>query len=141
MKPDPLREKTLNLAIRIVNMGKYLVQEKSEYIMSKQVLRSGTSPGAMVREAANAESGLDFIHKLGIAQKEAAETLYWLELLFKTNYLMLNEYESLRADTEDVMRLIRSSILTKKKNLTTKATALLFIGLAIVTLAAFRIHH
>ena len=114
-KPDPLREKTLNLAVRIVKLSKYLTQEKNEYVLSKQVIRSGTNPGAMVREAANAESGLDFIHKLSIAQKEAGETLYWLELLFKTNYLATNEYESIYADTEEILRLLKSSILTWRK--------------------------
>ncbi|WP_019989979.1 four helix bundle protein [Rudanella lutea] len=127
-KPDPLREKTLNLAVRIVNLSKYLMQEKNEYTISKQVLRSGTNPGAMVREAANAESGLDFIHKLSVAQKEAGETLYWLELLFRTNYLAANEYESIYADTEEILRLIKSSIVTRKKTLATKtASALTFL--------------
>ena len=78
--------------------------------MSKQVLRSGTNPGAMIREAANAESAADFIHKLSIAQKETGETLYWLELLFKTDYLNAIEYESISNDVEEIMRLIRSSI-------------------------------
>ncbi len=129
-KSDPLREKTLNLAIRIVNLSKYLRQEKQEYMISKQILRSGTNPGAMVREAANAESALDFIHKLGIAQKEAGETLYWLELLFRTDYLASHEYESIYADTAEIMRLVRSSILTKKKNLATKTiSAVTLIGL------------
>lgn len=71
----------------------------------------------MVREAANAESGSDFIHKLGIAQKELSETQYWLDLLFETEYLTQQERDSITADTEEVMRLIRSSILTKKKNM------------------------
>lgn len=123
IKFDPLKEKTLSLAVRIVNLGKYLIHEKNEYVMSKQVLRSGTNPGAMVREAANAETGLDFIHKLSVAQKETGETLYWLELLHRTNYLAANEYESMRTDAEEVMRLIRSSILTKRKNLATKTAS------------------
>lgn len=75
-KPDLLRDKTLNFAIRIVNLNKYLVQEKSEYTINKQILRFGTNPGAMVREAANAESPLDFVHKLSVAQKETGETQY-----------------------------------------------------------------
>ncbi|WP_229374210.1 four helix bundle protein [Fibrella rubiginis] len=79
-KPDLLKDKTLGFAIRIVNLNKYLVYEKNEYTISKQILRSGTNLGAMVREAANAESSVDFIHKLSIAQKETGETQYWLEL-------------------------------------------------------------
>ncbi len=78
---DPLGDKTFLFAIRIVKLHKYLKGEKQEYTLSKQILRSGTSPGAMVREAQNAESGKDFIHKLCIAQKEIAETQYWIELL------------------------------------------------------------
>ena len=119
-KADPLHEKTLNLAIRIVRLYNYLAAEKKEYVMSKQLLRAGTNPGSMVREAVNAESAIDFIHKLAIAQKETGETLYWLELLFKTNYLSLDEYQSINSDALEVMKIIRSAILTKKKNLATK---------------------
>lgn len=121
---SPLREKTMNFAVRIVELNKYLVQKKTEYIMSKQVLRSGTNPDAMIREAVNSESDLDFIHKLAIAQKETGETLYWLELLFRTNYLTSAEYISMSADAEEIMKMLRSSILTKKKNLATKAISL-----------------
>jgi four helix bundle protein len=126
-RTDPLREKTLNFAIRIVNLNKYLSQKKNEYVISKQILRSGTNPGAMVREAANAESALDFIHKLAIAQKETGETLYWLELLHKTDYVTLAEFESIHKDAEEIMKLLRSSILTKKKNMATKIISSLII--------------
>jgi four helix bundle protein len=126
IKNDPLREKTFQLAIRIVNLHRYLVNVKKEYTISKQIVRSGTNPGAMVREAANAESGLDFIHKLAIAQKEAGETLYWLELLWKTEYLTEIEFKSMHEDTTEVMKLLRSSILTKKKNISTKGTVVIF---------------
>ena len=88
--------------------------------MSKQILRSGTNPGAMVREAANAESSMDFIHKLGIAQKETGETQFWLELLNATGYLNDLEFKSIYSDSQEIMRMIRSSILTKKKNLKPK---------------------
>jgi len=112
-----LREKSFHLAIRIVRLCKYLREEKMEFTISKQLLRAGTNPGAMVREAANAETGLDFIHKLGIGQKEAGETQYWLELLYATEYLSEQEFQSINSDTEEVMKLLRSSILTKKKNM------------------------
>jgi four helix bundle protein len=128
-KHDPLREKTLNLAIRIVKLNQYLAETKKEYVLNKQILRSGTNPGSMFREAANAESGLDFIHKLGIAQKETGETQYWLELLYKTDYITSAEYESVNADTEEIMRLLRSSILTKKRNIATKSIASLAVVL------------
>ncbi|MEO6758780.1 MAG: four helix bundle protein [Saprospiraceae bacterium] len=113
---SPMREKSMALAIRIVNLYKYLVLEKKEFVLSKQILRSGTSPGANIREAQNAESTDDFIHKLGIAQKETDETLYWLELLLRTNYLSETEYQSLTEDTTEILKLVRSAILTKKKN-------------------------
>jgi len=114
---DPLKEKSFELAVRIVNLYKHLTSQKKEYVLSKQVLRSGTNPGAMVREAKNAESGMDFVHKLGIAQKETGETQYWLELLYRTQYLEKTEFQSLNQDAQEVMKLIRSSILTKKKNM------------------------
>lgn len=116
-KYDPLKEKSFQMAVRIVRLYKYLTEEKKEFIMSKQILRSGTNPGAMIHEAKNAESPMDFIHKLGVAQKETAETQFWLQLLFHTDYLKELEFRSLYDDSEEVMNLIRSSILTKKKNL------------------------
>ena len=85
---DPLGEKSIQFAIRIVNLSKYLKQQKEEYLMSKQVLRSGTNPGAMIREAVNAESAMDFIHKLSVVQKEIAETQYWLEILWKIDWVI-----------------------------------------------------
>jgi len=117
---DPIKDKSFQLAVKIVKLATYLRNEKKEYILSKQIMRSGTNPGAMVREAKNAESGMDFIHKLAIGQKETAETMYWLELLYASNFINEGEFKSLYADTEEVMKLIRSSILTKKKNLSRK---------------------
>jgi four helix bundle protein len=114
---DVLSAKTLAFAIRIVKLNQYLSSEKKEFVISKQILRAGTNPGAMVREAANAESGADFIHKLSISQKEIAETQYWLELLNATNYITNSSSASLDNDADELMRLVTSSILTKKKNL------------------------
>ncbi len=124
---DPLRDKTLRFAIRIVRLNKFLTEQKKEFVVSRQITKSGTNPGAMVREAANAESSLDFIHKLAIAQKEIGETQYWLELLYKTEYLSETEFNSLHADTEEILKMLISSIKTKKKNLGIKAFSLLFI--------------
>jgi four helix bundle protein len=123
VKKDPLREKTFLLAVRIVNLNRHLVETKKEYAISKQIIRSGTNPGAMVREAIHSESGLDFIHKLSIALKETCETQYWLELLWKTNFLSESEYQSVYADTEEVVKLLTSSIKTKKKHLSIKGAA------------------
>jgi four helix bundle protein len=88
MSDSIIKNKSFHFAIRIVKLHKFLLENKKEYVLSKQVLRSGTAIGALVREAQNAESNADFIHKLGVAQKENGETLYWLELLFETDILM-----------------------------------------------------
>ena len=110
-----LKSKSFELAIAGVNFYKYLVLEKKEFIMSKQFLRSITSVGANVREAINAQSKLDFIHKLAIAQKECDETLYWLEIMNSIDLLTKNEFDSLYADALALLKMIRSSILTIKK--------------------------
>ena len=133
-RPEPLKEKTLLFAIRVVNLYRHLTERKKEYVVSKQIMRAGTNPGAMVREAGNAESGLDFIHKLGVAQKEIGESQYWLELLWKTQYLTTTEYLSLDADSQEIMKMLRSSILTKRKNLATKAAKISLLILLLFTL-------
>ena len=115
MRENPTYQKTMAFAIRIVNLYKYLVEVKSERIMSKQLLRSGTSIGANFCESLSAESDLDFIHKLAISQKEANETLFWLELLSKTDFLTEKQYESLEADCIELRKIITSIILTTKQ--------------------------
>ena len=90
MSKSIAKDKSLMFAVEIVNLYKYLSQEKREFVLCKQVLRSGTSVGAMIREAEHAQSKPDFIHKLSIAQKEINETIYWLELLHITNYIVNN---------------------------------------------------
>lgn len=95
---------------------KYLCEEKKEYVMSKQVLRSGTAIGALVREAQNAESSKDFIHKLSIAQKESDETCYWLEVLKRTDFLTENEFLGINNDAIELLKILRSAIITSKNN-------------------------
>ena len=113
-----LKDKSFAFAIEVVKTYKILVEEKREFVMSKQLLRSGTSVGANIREAKNAESTNDFIHKLGIAQKECDETLYWLELLMETEYLNSDLYNHLSDQANQILKMIRSTILTiKQKNL------------------------
>ncbi|HSW67708.1 MAG TPA: four helix bundle protein [Bacteroidales bacterium] len=113
-----LKDKSFAFAIAIVRAYKTLVEEKREFVMSKQLLRSGTSVGANIREAKNAESTNDFIHKLGIAQKECDETLYWLELLKKTEFLNEQTFLELSDQANQILKMIRSTILTiKQKNL------------------------
>ncbi|MBS1783396.1 MAG: four helix bundle protein, partial [Bacteroidetes bacterium] len=95
MKESNIRNKSFAFAIRVVKLYQYLIGEKKEFVLSKQLLRSGTSVGAMVRESEHSESKADFIHKLAIAQKEINETIYWLELLNATNYLTQEQFESI----------------------------------------------
>ena len=94
MAENIIKTKSFSFALRIVKLYQFLNQEKKEYVLSKQLLRSGTGIGALVREAEQAESKLDFIHKLAIAQKEANESDYWLELLFQSDYLSQIQFQS-----------------------------------------------
>ncbi len=124
---SPLEEKSFNLALRIVKLSEYLKVEKKEYTLSKQILRSGTNPCAMVHESFNAESSLDYIHKLAIALKETGETQYWLKLLYYSGYLSEPEFKSIFEDAVEVGKMLTSSIKTKKRNLATKTTSILLI--------------
>jgi len=116
MKENLLKNKTFSFAIRIVNLYKYLIIEKKEFVLSKQLLRSGTSVGAMIREAEFGQTKSDFIHKLSIAQKGANETQYWIELLFQTEYLTTEQFESLNQNIIEILKLITASIKTAKQN-------------------------
>lgn len=108
-------DRALNFSVRIVKLYRYLVEDKAEYVMSKQLLRSGTSIGANISGSVSAESTSDFIHKLAISQKEAEETLYWLLLLFKTDYLSETQYNSVSADCIEIKKLLSSIALTLKQ--------------------------
>ena len=110
-----IKDKSFAFAVRIVRLYKHLCENKKEFVLSKQLLRSGTAVGALVREAQNAESQKDFIHKLGIAQKECDETTYWLELLKETDYLTDKEFESINSEATELLKMIRSAIITSKK--------------------------
>jgi four helix bundle protein len=110
-----VKEKSFDFAVRIVNLSKYLVEQKREFVLSKQILRSGTAIGALVRESEQAESKADFIHKLSISLKEANETDYWLDLLYKTNYLEENQHQSLKTDLTELLKLLTSIIKSSKK--------------------------
>ncbi|KVV15368.1 four helix bundle protein [Flavobacterium sp. TAB 87] len=120
MRENIVNTKSFEFAIRIVKLYQYLSVEKREYILSKQLLRSGTSVGAMIRESEHAESKLDFIHKLAIAQKEANETVYWLQLLKATNYLNDKEYENIIIDAVEILKLITSILKTTKAQIINK---------------------
>ena len=111
------RQKSLKFAVRIVRLSKYLREEKKEYTLSKQILKSGTSIGANIAEAEAAFSRKDFLAKAYIAFKECSETLYWLALLRETEYLDARMYESLLQDCEELRKLLSSITKTTKETL------------------------
>ena len=115
-----IKDKSFNFAVRIVKLYQFLSQHKKEYVLSKQVLRSGTSVGAMVREAEHSESKADFIHKFAIAQKEINETIYWLELLEATDYLSKEQFVSIYHDAVEIIKIITTIIKNTKANLKSK---------------------
>ena len=108
MKENILLDKSFDFAVRIVNLYKHVTNNKKEYILSKQLLRSGTSIGANVTEAQRGQSKADFTAKMAIALKEAYETEYWLRLLYKTEYMNGNEYDSIHKDIEEIISLLIS---------------------------------
>ncbi len=109
-----VRKGSFRFAVRVVNLYKTLTGDRKEFVISKQLVRSGTSVGANVREAINAQSTADFISKLHIAQKECDESIYWLELLKETKYIDDKEFKSLENDATSLLKIIRSIILTTK---------------------------
>lgn len=114
MKKNIIKDKSFVFAIRTVKLYKYLCEDKKEFTLSKQLLRSGTSVGAMIREAEFAETKKDFIHKMAIAQKEINETIYWLELLKETNFLSPKQFEDINVDAIEIIKLITSIIKSAK---------------------------
>ena len=116
MEHNVIEVKSFQFAIRIVNLYKHLCTEKKEYVMSKQLLRSGTSIGANVAESQQAQSRPDFISKLSIALKETSETKYWLRLLSATEYLEISEFDSIMADCIELEKILVSIVRTTKQN-------------------------
>ncbi|QQS67090.1 MAG: four helix bundle protein [Chlorobiota bacterium] len=116
MKENIIKNKSFAFALRIVKAYQFLCEQKKEYVLSKQMLRSGTSIGAMVREAEQAESSADFVHKMAIALKEANETEYWIELLEQSNYLEEKISLSLKSDLTEILKLLTSIIKSTKNN-------------------------
>ena len=114
-KPNILLEKSEAFAGRIVKMYQYLITQKKEQIMSKQVVRSGTSIGANIAESRNAQSVMDYINKQNIALKEADETAFWIKNLYHGGYLSEKEYVSISADCDELVRMLVSSVKTLKK--------------------------
>jgi len=107
-------KKSFAFAIRVIKLYKYLVKSQKEFVMSKQMLRSGTAVGALIREAKHGESKADFIHKMSIALKEANETVYWLELLSATDYITKDEFTSIHMDAIELVKMLASIVKSSK---------------------------
>jgi four helix bundle protein len=116
MKENVIQKKSFDFAVRIVNAYKYLQTEKKEFVLSKQILRSGTSIGTNVEEAIGGQSKKDFIAKTSISYKEARETIYWIKLLVATGYLEKDLAQSLLDDAEELSKILSSILLTSKQN-------------------------
>ena len=112
---DVKEAKSRDFSVRIVNLCRYL-NDKKEYVMSKQLLRSGTSIGANIAEAKYSESSVDFIHKIYVALKEANETEYWLDILYKTNYITENQYKSIVSDSRELIKILSAITKTGRKS-------------------------
>lgn len=117
MGKNVIKEKTLAFGKRIVRLCIYLQKTKKEYVLSKQLLRSGTAPGALVRESEHAESKKDFIHKMSIGLKEANETEYWLELIKEGSYLSQEEFMSIQHDCLEIISIFVAIIKSSKAKL------------------------
>ncbi|MBQ8096185.1 MAG: four helix bundle protein [Prevotella sp.] len=115
---NPIEKRSYLFALRIVKAYKYLTKQKDEYVLSKQMLRSGTSIGAMMREAKFAQSRADFVNKASIALKEANETLFWIELLHDSEYLDETSFNSLHQDADEITAILASIVKTTKENTT-----------------------
>jgi four helix bundle protein len=114
MKENVIKTKSFAFALRVVKLAQYLQKEKQEYFLSKQVLRSGTAIGALVREAEHGQSKADFISKMSIALKEANETKYWIDLLHQSDYIQLDNYTSIHDDITELLKLLISIVKTSR---------------------------
>ena len=113
-KDNIIVQKSYEFDLQVIQLYKSLI-DKKEFVLSKQILRSGTSIGANVHEAVASESKKDFVHKLGIAVKEARETSYWLNLLKDSNYITIDEFNGLNNPCDEIVRILNSIILTTKE--------------------------
>ena len=114
MKENIIQKKSFLFAIRIINLYKFLVNEKNEFVLSKQILRSGTSIGANIEESIGGQSERDFLSKISISYKEARETIYWLKLLKETEYISIAEFESINGEAEEICKILAKIIITFK---------------------------
>lgn len=116
MEQNVIVEKTKSFALRIINLYKYLVDDKKEYVLSKQILKSGTSIGANVKEAIRGQSKADFYAKMNIALKESSETEYWLEILNESDYIEDKAFESIYADCNEIIKILMAITKTQKQS-------------------------
>ena len=116
-KYNILQEKSFAFSVRVVKLYKFLCEEQKEYVLSKQILRSGTSIGANIEEGIAGQSDKDFLSKLSISYKEARETVYWLKLLFATDYLTKKQADNLIFDAEELCKILSKIIVTTKNKL------------------------
>ena len=114
MKENIIQQKSFQFAVRIINLYKYLINDKKEFVLSKQILRSGTSIGANIEESIGGQSEKDFLSKLSIAYKEARETIYWLKLLNETDYISKIEFESIYNEADEICKILAKIIITLK---------------------------
>ena len=117
MKENVIQQKSFVFAIRIINLYKYLTVNKKEFVLSKQILRSGTSIGANIEESIGGRSDKEFLFKLEISYKEARETIYWLKLLKETEYISNSEFESIHVEAEEICKILAKIIITLKGKL------------------------
>ena len=117
MKENIIKNKTFSFALKIVTICRHLIKEEKEFVLSNQLMRSGTSVGALVREAEQAESKKDFIHKLSIALKEANETEYWIELLNAGKFITEETFKVIQLEINEIIRILTKIILTSKTNI------------------------
>ncbi len=117
MKENVIQQKSFQFAVRIINLYKYLIDDKREFVLSKQLLRSGTSIGANIEESIGGQSEKDFLAKLSISYKEARETIYWLKLLKETEYISEVEFESIHNEAEEICKILAKIIITLKNKI------------------------
>jgi four helix bundle protein len=116
MKENPVLEKSFAFALRIIKLNRYLIEEKKEFVLSKELLVSGTHIGKHIKEAADGESRQVFINEMAVARRKASETEYWLQLLFQADFLTEKAFNSIEADRMEVFKLLTSIVKTSKEN-------------------------
>ena len=116
MEKNPVLDKSFAFALRVVRLNRYLIEDKKEFVLSRELLVSGTNIGKHIKEAVNAESRPIFIQEMGIARRKASETEYWLQLLNQAGFLSDKEFNSIESDREEIFKMLTSIVKTSKEN-------------------------